>query len=183
MQFLPFKKAAVSTLILGVLVAVAGCRSGANPFDMSSRAAAWRGSQQSARQELTEVPLPAKSTYLTIDRPSQWQNPLLTVDQNMIQMRIYLADENSSAIDRGGMTRISAARKHVLNIRPKDLPRALAALPDGAWPYGRVVAVGEEKPTPRSRARLAANIALTIGALREMHIVVDDWTNPARGMH
>jgi hypothetical protein len=182
MPFPPSRKAAVSTLLLAALLVVAGCKSSGNPYDMSTRAAAWKESQQSARQDLTEIPLPAKTSYLSIDRQSRWQNPLLTVDVKMIQLRIYLADQNSSSIDRGGMTRISAARKHVLNIRPKDLPRALSALPDGAWPYGRVVAVGEEKPTPRNRSRLAANLAVTISALNDMGVVVDDWTNPAREM-
>jgi len=182
MQFPPPRKAALSTLVLAVLLAVAGCRGSGNPFDMSKRATAWKAAQQLAQQDLAEIPLPSKTAYLSIDRQSQWQNPLLTIDATMIQMRIYVADENTSPFDRGGMTRLSAARKHVLNIRPKDLPRALAALPDGAWPYGRVVAVGEEKPTPRNRTRLAGNLAVTMDALQNMGVVVDDWTNPARGM-
>jgi hypothetical protein len=118
-----------------------------------------------------------KNDYLAIDQESKWQNPFLTVESNMIQIRIYLADENSSPVDRGGLTRLSAARKHILNIRPKDLPRALSSLPDGAWPYGRVVAINEELEAPQNQARLRRNLAITVDALKDMGIVVEDWTS------
>ena len=165
------------------LLSLTGCRGHGDPYNMSARAAAWNNSKQSARQDLAEIPLPSKSTYLTIDQQTQWQNPFLTVETNMIQVRIYLADENSSDVDRGGMTRLSAARKHILNIRPKDLPRALASLPNGAWPYGRVIAVGEEQTTAQDRQQLGSNVAVTRDALKDMGVVVDDWTDPARLMH
>jgi hypothetical protein len=170
------------SLLFVALLSLAGCKSG-DPFNMSTHPAAWSASKQSARQELTEIRPPSKSAYLSIDQGSLWRNPFLTVETNMIQLRIYLADDNSSPIDRGGMTRLSAARKHTLNIRPKDLPRALAALPDGAWPYGRVVAVGEQIATPKTRAQLSRNLATTVGALQDMGVVVDNWTDPNRLMH
>lgn len=94
----------------------------------------------------------------------------------MIQVRIYLPDENASPVDRGGLTRLSAARKHILNVRLADLPRALVALPDGAWPYGRVVAIDKELAPPQDQIRLNKNLGATIAALQDMGIVVDDWT-------
>lgn len=154
-----------------------GCREQADSFDMSRNAASWNSSKISARQELSEIPAPVKQTYVTIDKESKWQNPFLTVESNMIQLRIYLADENSSEVDRGGMTRLSTARKHTLNVRLKDLPRAMSSLPDGAWPYGRVVAVNEALEAPQNQARLNRNLATTIQTLREMGIVVENWTN------
>ena len=114
-------------------------------FDMSRHAAKWAAAKCSARQELTQIPPPLKSVYLNINQESQWQNPFLSVEQNMIQVRIYLPDENASPIDRGGITRLSSARKQVVNVRLAELPRALSSLPDGAWPYGRVVAIGKKK--------------------------------------
>lgn len=144
---------------------------------MSHRAAAWNASKSSAQQELAEIPAPSKETYLTIDQASKWLNPFLTVESNMIQIRIYMPDENSSSLDRGGMTRLSSARKQILNVRPKDLPRALTALPDNTWPYGRVVAISEEMETPQNRTRLRHNLAFTIGALQEMGIVVNNWAD------
>ncbi len=144
---------------------------------MSSDQGAWTAAKGDARQALNEVPLPVKDRYLTIDQESQWQNPFLTVESNMIQIRIYLADENNSEVDRGGLTRLSAARKHILNIRLKDLPKALVSLPDGAWPYGRVLAVREDVETPQNRTRLRSNLAVTLGTLRDMGVVADDWTS------
>ncbi len=166
----------LATFAFGTLLFVSGCRH-SDPFNTSGYASSWNSSKSAAREELTQIPVPSKHAYLAVDQESQWQNPFLTIETNMIQIRIYLADENSSQVDRGGMTRLKAARKHVLNVRLKDLPRALSALPDGAWPYGRIVAVGEELQTPQNRTRLRGNLAVTVGALKDMDVIVDDWTS------
>jgi hypothetical protein len=166
-----------TTLSFSTLACVAGCRNRGNPFDMSHQSAAWNQSKQSARQELAQISLPSKSVYASIDKEAQWQNPFLTVESNTIQLRIYLADQNSSQFDRGGLTRLNAARKQTLNIRLKDLPRALSSLPGSAWPYGRVVAVEEALEPPRYSSQLRANVAVTETALTDMGIVVDDWAN------
>lgn len=169
-RFLIFIALAASGLLLG-----SGCRRG-DSFDMSRRTASWNAAKNNARQELTEIPTPSKSDYAAVDQESQWQNPFLTVETAMIQLRIYLPDENSSAVDRGGMTRLSAARKHTLNVRLADLPRALTALPDGAWPYGRVVAINTQLAPPQDQKLLHKNLGITIAALQDMGIAVDDWT-------
>ncbi len=179
MQAFSLRSAILTTLCLGALLLANGCRQN-NSFNMSAHAASWNAAKTNARQELDQLPLPSKSTYLAIDQQSQWQNPFLTVETNMIQIRIYLPDENDSPIDRGGLTRLSSARKHILNVRFKDLPRALVALPDGAWPYGRVVAVSRESETPQDRTLVETNMAATIGALKDMGLVVDDWTHRGR---
>lgn len=159
------------------LLPIGGCRQ-ANSFDMSRHAASWDASKRAARQDLSQIPPPLKSTYLAVTQESEWRNPLLSVERNMIQLRIYLPDENSSSIDRGGITRLTVARKQVLNIRLADLPQALSSLPDGAWPYGRVVAVGAEQETPENQPWLASHQQITINALQDMGVVVDDWNNP-----
>ncbi len=159
------------------LLAIGGCRHG-NSFDMSGHAASWNASKNAARQELRQIASPSKDTYLAIDQEAQWKNPFLAVESDMIQLRIYLPDENSSPIDRGGMTRLAVARKQVLNIRLADLPQALSSLPDGAWPYGRVVAIGELRQTPQNQACRQNHLQVTIAALKDMGIVVDDWNIP-----
>ena len=146
---------------------------------MSSDPAAWTAARNDARQQLNDIALPVKDRYLTMDQESQWQNPFLTVESNMIQIRIYLADENGSEVDRGGLTRLSAARKHILNIRLKDLPKALVSFPDGAWPYGRVIAVREDVETQQNQKRLRSNLAVTLSALHDMGVIADDWTSRA----
>ena len=177
MQPFSLRSACFAALLCGTLLLLVGCRGG-DTFNMSAHSADWKAAKADARQELSGLPLPLKSTYLSITQATQWQNPFLTVESNMIQIRIYFTDANSSDIDRGGMTRLSVARKHVLNIRLKDLPRALAALPNEAWPYGRVVAIGQETEYPRNRPRVRANVSVTIAALKDMGVVVDDWTQP-----
>jgi len=177
MQLSSLRSAFLAALVCGALLNIAGCRRG-DTFNLSAHAAAWKASKADARVELNHLPLPAKSTYLAINRLSRWQNPFLTVESNMIQIRIYFTDENSSDIDRGGLTRLRAARKHVLNVRLKDLPTALEALPEEAWPYGRVIAVSEEQESPQDRPRIRNNMAITTEALQDMGIVVDDWTKP-----
>jgi hypothetical protein len=167
----------MAPLALAALLFIGGCKGHGDSFNLSAQSASWKASRLSARQDLNEIFPPSKSTYLAIDQESRWQNPFLTVESNMIQIRIYLADENSSTVDRGGMTRLSAARKRILNVRLKDLPRALVALPDGAWPYGRVVAVSKELGPPQDRTLIDDNLAVTVSALKDMGIVVDDWTN------
>jgi hypothetical protein len=164
-------------LALGVF-AIGGCRDSGNSFDMSRHPAKWAAAKASARQDLAQIPPPLKSVYLPIDQESQWQNPFLSVEQNMIQLRIYLPDENASPIDRGGLTRLSSARKQVINIRLGELPRALAAIPYGAWPYGRVVAIGREPETPQNRAWFPNHLDLTVRTLQEIGVVADDWNHP-----
>lgn len=150
---------------------------------MSSREASWNAAKQKARQELTQVPPPAKkaSYYSAIQYESQWQNPFISVETGTLQLRIYLPDENPSQIDRGGLTRLSAARKHTLTIRLGDLPRALTSLPNNAWPYGRIVAVGDALEAPKYQAQLRRNLAITENALQDMGIQVEDWSNRKTG--
>jgi hypothetical protein len=166
-------------LAIAASLSVVGCRNSGNTFDMSRHAAKWAAAKASARQELIQIPPPLKSVYLNINQEQQWQNPFLSVERNMIQIRIYLPDENASPIDRGGITRLSAARKQVVNVRLAELPRALASLPNGAWPYGRVVAIGREKVTPQNRAWFPNHLDITVRALQDMGVVVDDWNHPA----
>ena len=176
-RFFALRSAAL--LALSTSLAVSGCRNSGNTFDMSHQAAKWAAAKTSARQELTQIPPPLKSVYLNINQESQWQNPFLSVEQNMIQLRIYLPDENASPIDRGGITRLSSARKLVVNVRLAELPRALSSLPAGAWPYGRVVAIGRDKETSQNRAWFPNHLDITLRALQDMGVVVDDWNHPA----
>jgi hypothetical protein len=173
------RSAALLALAISASLAVSGCRNQGNTFDMSRHAAQWAAAETAARQELAQVPPPLKSVYLNIDQEPQWQNPYLSIEQNMIQLRIYLPDENASPVDRGGLTRMRSARKQVVNIRLAELPQALSSLPDGAWPYGRVVAIGREKETPQNRAWFPNHLEITVRALEDMGVVVDDWNRPA----
>ena len=175
---LSLRTAMWTMLALSSMVLVDGCRHSGDTFNLADNNAAWQASKTSARQDLTEIPPPSKNIYLTIRQEPQWLNPFLSVKRNMIQMRIYLADENASPVDRGGLTRTSAARRQVLNLSLEDLPKALSSLPNDAWPYGRVVAIGEGLESEQDRGEVRRNLEITIKALKDLGIVVDEWNGP-----
>src|ERR1035441_1815711 len=115
-----------------------------------AQAASAKRDQQ--RAQLAHIGLPTKSRYVDVHEPAAWSNPFISIDSQMINLRITVADANTSTIGQGGLLRPSAARRRELQLRPADLVDALIALPDSAWPYGRVVAV-EESPLADKKAR------------------------------
>jgi hypothetical protein len=135
--------------------------------------------EDSARQEIEQIPPPAKSRYLAVHTQDRWANPFLTVGRETIHMRVILPDVMPKAYGTGTMLRPADARKQELDVRLADLPAALAAVPQGAWPYGRVIGV-EETPieTKADRPAVRRNVEATIQLLNELGIVVDEWTGP-----
>jgi hypothetical protein len=145
--------------------------------EQKAQAASAQKEQQ--RGQLARVALPTKSRYVDVREPGAWANPFLSFDAQMINLRITLADANPSQIGKGGILRPAAARHQELQIRQKDLVDALIALPESAWPYGRVVAI-EESPLADKKARPAIRrqIEAAIQQLNDLGVVVDEW--PAR---
>jgi len=140
------------------------------PFAQPSKTA-----ESSARPDIDAIPPPSKILYMGIRDSSRWQNPFLSVDSDMLQLRIYLPDTNPSQVDRGGITRSANARRQTLSIRLSDLPEALSALPEGTWPYGRVVGVAEGFETKQDRAQIRRNMEATIQTLNDLGVVIDEW--------
>jgi len=135
--------------------------------------------KEEQRAKLARVALPTKSRYVDVHEPGAWANPFLSFDAQMINLRVTMADANPSQIGKGGILRPAAARHQELQIRQKDLVDALIALPEGAWPYGRVVAI-EESPLAdkKSRPAIRRQIEAAIQQLNDLGVVVDEW--PAR---
>ena len=130
----------------------------------------------SARQQLDLVPPPSKSRYMAIHSLADWENPYLTVQQNMATLHLTQADANPSQFGAGGMLRPVAARRQDLTVRVSDLPAALDALPESSWPYGRVVAIEEAHDTPVSaRPAVRRNVEAAIKTLGDMGVVVYEW--------
>lgn len=130
-----------------------------------------------AQQEIELIPPPSKSRYMAVHSISGWQNPYLTVQSNMATLHITLADANPSELGAGGMLRPAGARRQDATIRLSDLPEALGAIPETAWPYGRVVAVEEAHGTPQSdEPAVRRNIESTVKTLNDLGVVVYDWT-------
>ena len=77
----------------------------------------------------------------------------------------------------GGLLRPAKARKQEIDVRPGDLPQALASLSPDVWPYGRVVAIEESPTAPRTeRVAIRRNVEATIQILNDLGVVVDEWT-------
>lgn len=160
-----------AALVLALPTLLAGCHSHRGGFALPAPAK-WQATLSDARGELSSIP-PSKKALLTkYDSESKWRNPFLTVSSTSIQLSIYLADQNNSDFDRGGMTRIRAARKQVVTVRLRDLPRALTSLPDSAWPDGRAVGINEALEPPSQKATLDQNMQTTTQALQTMAVTV-----------
>jgi hypothetical protein len=74
------------------------------------------------------------------------------------------------------LLRPNAARRREVQIRSQDLVEALIALPDSAWPYGRVVAIEESPLADKSqRPAIRRQIEAAIQQLNDLGVVVDEW--------
>lgn len=165
--------------LAGLATAIISCTHAAPPSDRVQAASAVRKAEESARPEIALVPLPSKSRYLTVHTRDSWENPFVTVQADTLLVRITHEDANPSPAGPGGLLRPAGARRQSLTISLNELPRALAALPESAWPYGRVVAI-EETPasTPALRPKIRRNVEQTIQVLSELGIVIDEWSEP-----
>jgi hypothetical protein len=131
------------------------------------------------RAELDQIALPTKSLYIDIHDPAQWVNPFLSVGAGTIGLRIIMPDANPSPVGQGTLLRPAAARRQELDLRLSDLSAAVAAIPAGAWPYGRVIAVAESpSAAPKDRPTVRRNVEAVIRQLNDLGVVVEEW--PAR---
>ncbi len=130
------------------------------------------------RQQLQQIPPPSKSRYLAVKSLTSWQNPYLTVQANMVTLHVTVADANTSDLGVGGILRPVGARRQDLNVRTSDLAVALNAVPETAWPYGRVVAVEEAHDAPASaRPQLRRNLEAAMKTLNDIGIVQYEWAD------
>jgi hypothetical protein len=140
----------------------------------AAQAAATKRDQQ--RAALAHIALPTRSLYVDVHEPGAWANPFLSVDADMINLRVTMADANPSTVGQGTMLRPEGARRQEIQLRIRDLAEALIALPDGAWRYGRVIAVAESPLAIRKdRPALRRNMEAVIQQLNDLGIVVEEW--------
>lgn len=179
----------VALVLILPLTFFAGCRHGtstAGPQQPTPRqlqqekARALAKSEAAARVSLEEIPPPSKHLYVNVHSTDAWQNPFLTVHRDSLTLRVIFPQQTTSALDAGTLLHPAAARRQELEIRMSDLPEALAAVPDFAWPYGRVVAI-EESPTAsrQDRAQIRRNVEQAIRIVNDLDVVVDEWTGPS----
>jgi hypothetical protein len=159
-----------------------GCK-GAAPSSAPSRAEvrqerrAEQSKMDTARQELEQIPPPSKNRYLSVRTKEAYANPFLVVHPQTITLTIIFRDQDPNAFSAGGVLRPAKARKQDIDVRPADLPQALASLSPEVWPYGRVVAIEESPTAPRTeRVAIRRNVEAAIQILNDLGVVVDEWT-------
>lgn len=154
--------------------AVAGVAKTAVTVEQKAQAEAAQRDQQ--RDALARIPLPTKSLYVDVHEPSAWLNPFISVDVDTLDLRVIMADANTSTMGQGTMLRPQAARRQEIVVRPGDLVKALIALPPGAWRYGRVIAVAESpQASLKDRPGIRRNVETVIQQLNDLGIVVEEW--------
>lgn len=164
-----------AVICLAAPLLTVGCRSASAGVTTSAPSSQ---AMDAARQQMTLIPPPSKSRYLAVHSLSNWENPYLTVQENMATLHVTLADANPAAIGTGGMLRPAAARQQDVIIRTSDLPDALSAIPESSWPYGRVVAVEEAHNTPNAaRPAVRRNVEATLRTLGDLGVVAYEWSD------
>ena len=139
-------------------------------------------SESTARDALEQIPPPLKHRYVNVHSTDAWENPFLSVHRESVTLRVIFPRQTGSAMDAGTMLHPDAARKQELELRMKDLPEALAAIPDFAWPYGRVVAIEESPTAPRQdRPQVRRNVETAIRIVNDLDVVVDEWNASTGG--
>lgn len=155
-----------------------GCTHPATPSAAETRAIAAQQQQEAAvaRQQLEMIPPPSKTRYLAVKSLTVWENPYVTVQGGMVTLHVMMADANKSTMGVGGLLRPTGARRQDLNVRVEDLAAALNAIPENAWPYGRVVAVEEAHEVPVSaRPAVRRNMEAVMKTLSDVGVVVYEW--------
>ncbi len=133
---------------------------------------------ENQREQLQMIPLPAKSRYMAIHSFESWENPYLTVQPGMLELHVTLADANPTSLGVGGMLRPIGARRQVINLGMDKLGEAISSVPEGAWPYGRVVAIEEAHKTPAAaEPEVRRNMEAAIAKLSDLGVVVYDLSD------
>jgi hypothetical protein len=168
---------ALTVLLPLSLVLFAGCHSSATS---SSVAAAndQRAERESQREQIDLIPPPSKTRFMAVHTFDAWENPTITVNPNMLTIHILQADTNPSAAGAGGILRPIGARREDITVSPDKLAEAMAAIPQSAWPYGRVVAIEEAHKTPPSaEPAVRRTLETTAATLNDLGLSAYDLTD------
>ncbi len=184
-SFLADSRSALILMAMAVLL-TAGCHRDAEAGAAGQERAVAQQQRElndQVRVELEQIPVPTKSKYMAIKSLTAWQNPYLTVQDNLIVLHVTLADANTSALGQGGMLRPTGARRQDLTIRVGELAAALNAVPESAWPLGRVIAVEEAHNTPATLEpavrRTMEGVMRTLG---DLGVVPYEWVEGGAGL-
>jgi hypothetical protein len=174
-------RATTTSLLLALTFILSGCHKPASSpatANLSPSAAAeQRAERESQREQIDLIPPPSKNRFMAVHTFDAWENPTLTVQTNMLTLHVLQADTNTSSFGAGGILRPTGARRQEINIAPEKLAEAMAAIPESAWPYGRVVAVEEAHKTPKSaEPAVRRTMEATVNTLSDLGISAYDLT-------
>ena len=172
-------------LLAALLPAVTGCTRSApaSPVDERAVNAQQRQLTDEVRKELELIPPPSKTRYLAVKSLTSWENPYITVQGGMVTLHVTVADANTSGLGEGTMLRPVGARRQNLDIRVGELPAALNAVPQSAWPYGRVIAIEEAHEAPAAaRPQIRRNMESVMRSLGDLGVVVYEWSEGGAGL-
>lgn len=96
------------------------------------------------------------SKYPSFQDLSNWKNPYLVVRED-------------------GIGFVDLSNHEIRLLQPDQIQAELAALPESAWPYGRVVLVTEaapRNPTDQIKTEMRKTRGLLLGTLKELDVQV-----------
>ena len=142
---------------------------------VAAQARATTGDQQ--REALSHIPLPTKSLYVDVHDPSAWANPFLAVGPDCHHICALCRRMPTPAMSAKGRCCVRKPRGgRRSRFVPSDLAEAMVAVPQGAWQYGRVVAVAElPGASAKDRPKIRRNVEAAIQQLNDLGIVVEEW--------
>jgi len=181
------KRLCLFSFTLCIAGGLAACSSGnqsgapAEPKPTPQQAKAAVAERETERQQLEQIPPPAKNRYMAVHTKESWGNPFLIVGKKTVTLRVMNPEPPRSDVVPGNLMHPANARKRELELRLSDLPEALASIPQDSWPYGRVVAVEEDVVQARAdRIQVRRNVETTMQVLNDLGVVVYEW--PGAGL-
>ena len=162
-----------------MFLCLAGCHGRPLPTPATEQAKVQERAERNAvlnseRDQLSQIPPPAKSRFMSIHTLESWENPWITVQPDMVTLHVLLADPLPQA-GAGGMLRPLGARRQELNLALDKLSDAITAIPQSAWPYGRVVAVEEAHKIPAAGLpAVRRTLESAVGRLNDLGVVAYD---------
>jgi hypothetical protein len=109
----------------------------------------------SPEARIQQIPPADPEKYRNVHDYKEWKNPYLFIRKD-------------------GVALVDVSNNEQRLIKPEDLPQILAQLPLKAWPYGRVVAVGQNGvlSSADDAALIRKNRGIVLGTLESLHISV-----------
>jgi hypothetical protein len=105
-----------------------------------------------ANTQLESIPTAKAEVYKKVDLKA-WKNPYVIVRSDGV-----------------GLLDVINSEEHILKI--DELPDALAKLPASAWPYGRVVALADDRSPAADKARIRDNKAAIASMLHSSQVEI-----------